>query len=75
MEIPESFEDAVMVCNHDSVREAWLLTQSNLRNDGVHTHLVVIQRLSPALQRPPCYKLSLSSCSGRYLFLSSLTPS
>lgn len=39
MENPESFEDAVMVCSHDSVWEAWLLTQSNLRNGGEHTHL------------------------------------
>jgi hypothetical protein len=45
MEKPESFEDAVMVCSHDSVWEAWLLTQSNLRNGGEHTHLVAIQRL------------------------------
>jgi hypothetical protein len=44
-----SFEDAVMICSHDSVWEAWLLTQSNLRNGGEHTHLVVIQCLSPAL--------------------------
>jgi hypothetical protein len=39
MENPESFEDAVMVYSHDSVWEAWLLTQSNLRNGGEHTHL------------------------------------
>jgi hypothetical protein len=49
MENPESFEDAVMAYSHDSVWEAWLLTQSNLRNGGEHTHLVVIQRLSPVL--------------------------
>jgi hypothetical protein len=49
MEIPESFEDAVTVYSHDSVWEAWLLTQSNLRNGDEHTHLVVIQHLSPAL--------------------------